>query len=102
MLDQNIIQPSTSPWSSLTVLVKKKDEDLRFCVDYRKLNNITMNDCHPLPRIDDILDALQGARYFSTLDHKSGYWQIPVNPEDHEKTGSGADLGVGKIGKRLW
>ena len=60
MLSQGVIQPSTSPWSSPIVLVKKKDGSYRFCIDYRKLNSITQVDAHPLPRVDDLLEALNG------------------------------------------
>ena len=85
MLDDGVIEPSNSPWSSPVVLVKKKDGTLRFCVDYRKLNNVTKKDVYPLPRIDDSLDRLRCAHYFS-LDLKSGYWQIEVDERDREKT----------------
>ena len=86
MLQQGVIQPSSSPWASPIVLVKKKDGTFRFCVDYRKLNSVTKKDAHPLPRVDDLLDALAGSKYFSTLDLRAGYWQLSVAPEDREKT----------------
>ena len=86
MLEQGVIQPSASPWASPIVLVKKKDGKYRFCVDYRKLNSVTQKDAHPLPRIDDLLDSLHGSVMFSTLDLRSGYWQINMHPNDREKT----------------
>ena len=75
MQKQNVIDPSSSPWSSPIVLVSKKDGSTRFCVDYRKVNEVTHKDSYPLPRIDDTIEALAGSRWFSTLDLKSGYWQ---------------------------
>ena len=86
MLDRGLIQPSNSPWSSPIVLAPKKDGDYRFCVDFRCVNSVTKKDAQPMPRIDDILDQLGGARYFSTLDLASGYWQVPLREEDREKT----------------
>ena len=86
MLEQGIVQPSQSPWSSPVVLVQKKDGSTRFCVDYRKLNNLTLKDSYPLPRIDESLDALQGSKWFSTLDLQSGYFQVEMDPTDAEKT----------------
>ncbi|KAA3678571.1 uncharacterized protein DEA37_0003326 [Paragonimus westermani] len=75
-LNKRVIRPSTSPWASPIVLVKKKDDSLRLCVDYRLLNAITKRDSFPLPRIDTTLDALHDTRWFSTSDLASGYWQV--------------------------
>ncbi|GFV07696.1 retrovirus-related Pol polyprotein from transposon 412 [Trichonephila clavipes] len=85
MQENDIIEPSSSPWASPIVLVRKKDGSTRFCVDYRKLNDVTKKDSYPLPRIDDTLGTLSGHKWFSTLDLKSGYWQVEVHPEDREK-----------------
>ena len=86
MLNKQIIQPSTSPWASPIVLVRKKDGTLRFCVDYRKLNALTRKDAYPLPRIDDALDTLARSKWFTTLDLISGYWQVEMSDDDREKT----------------
>jgi len=85
LLDRGLIEPAHSAWSSLVVLVRKKDGSWQFCVDYRKLNSVTIQDTYPLPRIDESLDALAGSKYFSTLDLLSGYWQVPLSPDTQEK-----------------
>ena len=82
MLEQDLIVPSKSAWSSPITLVKKKDASYRFCVDYRKLNEVTVKDSFPLPRIDDSLDALGGNKYFSVMDLSSSYWQVAKHPDD--------------------
>ncbi|KRZ12134.1 Transposon Ty3-I Gag-Pol polyprotein [Trichinella zimbabwensis] len=86
MLNKDIIEPSSSPWTSPVVLFKKKDGNVRFCVDFRKLNLVTKKDSYPLPRIDETIDTQAAAEWFSTLDLTSGYWQVPVAKEDREKT----------------
>ena len=86
MQEKGVIQPSSSPWASPIVLVRKKDGSLRFCIDYRGLNSVTKADTFPLPRIDDLLDQLGKSKYFSTVDMASGYWQIPVHRNSREKT----------------
>ena len=86
MLQQGIVQPSTSPWSSPVVMVKKRDGTWRFCIDYRKLNAVTHQDAYPLPRIDETLDSLAGSTYFTTLDLAAGYWQVGIEECDKEKT----------------
>lgn len=86
MLDANIIEPSTSAWGFPVVLVRKRTNDIRFCVDYRRLNSVTKRDSFPLPNISDSLDLLGGARYFLTLDLKSGYWQIALDPKTKDRT----------------
>lgn len=86
LLENQVIRESSSPFASPIVLVKKKDGTLRLCVDYRLLNSKTRKDAFPLPRIEESLDALSGARWFSTLDLASGYNQVPVTEKDKMKT----------------
>ncbi|XP_056118703.1 uncharacterized protein LOC130096084 [Rhinichthys klamathensis goyatoka] len=86
LLDAQIIRESCSPYASPIVLVRKKDGSLRMCVDYRQLNAKTRKDAFPLPRIEETLDSLAGARWFSTLDLTSGYNQVPVSEVDRPKT----------------
>ena len=86
MLERGIIRESDSPWASQVVLVAKKDGSVRFCVDFRHLNEATEKDAYPLPYISDCIDALHGAQWFSTLDLASGYWQVEVEAQDRPKT----------------
>ncbi|KAM4691997.1 uncharacterized protein WCC33_016819 [Rhinophrynus dorsalis] len=86
MRDLGVIEESDSPWASPVVLVPKKDRTIRFCVDYRRLNDKTVTDAYPMSRVDDLLDRLAGARYVTTLDLSKGYWQIPLAPEAMAKS----------------
>ena len=86
MLDLDIIQPSKNDWSALVVLVGKKDGTLCFCVDFRELNAINKKDAFPLPLIDQILDCLEGAQFYSSLDIAAGFWQEPLTESTRPKT----------------
>ena len=85
MLDKGVILPSKSPWASPIVLVTKKDGSTRFCVDYRKVNVVTCKDAYPIPRVDDTLDTLSGSTWISTIDLRSGYWQVEMAPATERK-----------------
>ena len=86
MLQQGVIERAQSPWASNIVLVKKKDDSLRCCIDYRGLNNVTRKDAYPLPRTDTCLDAMNGAKWFTTFDLRSSYHQVELEPQDADKT----------------
>jgi len=86
MLKKDIIRPSQSPWASSPVLIRKKDGSIRFCVDYRRLNNLTVKDSYPLPRIDDLVDRVAGRRYYFHWDLLSGYWQVLLSESAKCKT----------------
>lgn len=83
--EQGLIEPGDSAWASPVVLVRKRDNTWRFCVDYRRLNSVTIKDAYPIPHINDSLDALAGSRYYSTLDLLSGYWQVPLGADAQNK-----------------
>ena len=80
MLNRGIIRPSTSPWASPIILVKKKDETDRLIVDFGRLKSVTLKDSYPLPRIEDALDAVNGTKYFSYMDLMNGFWQVEMEP----------------------
>ena len=86
MLEMGVIEPTVSPWCSPTVLVRKKDGSIRFCVDLRRVNAVTRKDAYPLPNIGDCLGSLAGSEWFCTLDLAAGYWQVAMSPQDVEKT----------------
>ena len=94
MRDAGVIEPATAEWASPIVLVPKKDGSVRFCVNYRRLNAKMVPEADPLPLIDDFLDSLGDAEIFTTLDCNAGYWQVPVAPEDRDKTAFMSYLGT--------
>ncbi|KAL0159073.1 hypothetical protein M9458_047149, partial [Cirrhinus mrigala] len=86
MLKLGVIEPSRSPWSCPIVMVPKPDGTLRFCNNFRRLNEVSEFDGYPMPRVDELLDQLGGARYITTLDLTKGYWQVPLTPSAKQKT----------------
>ena len=94
MMKDGIIEESTSPWCSPVVLARKKDGSFRFCVDLRAINSRTRGCAHPLPRVDEALDTLAGATWYTTLDMATGYWQVPLATEDREKTAFSTGKGL--------
>ena len=79
MQDMGVIENSQSPWASPVVIVPKPDSSSRFCVGYRKVNNVTVPDAYPLPRIDDLIDKVGRAKFLTKLDMTRGYWQVPLD-----------------------
>ncbi len=94
MLNLGVIEESHSDWASPIVLVPKTDGSVRFCVDYRKVNAVSKFDAYPMPRVDELLDRLGAARFYSTLDLTKGYWQIPLSPLSKEKTAFTTPFGL--------
>jgi hypothetical protein len=86
LLDKRFIDPNSSPWGAPVIFVEKKDGTQRMCVDYRALNDVTIKNKYPLPRIEDLFDQLKGARVFSEIDLRSGYHQLTIRPSDIAKT----------------
>jgi len=95
MLDQGIIKESNSPWMAPIVFVRKKTGDFQLCVDYRELNKKTTRNAYPLLLPDEVQDQLANSTVFSTLDLRSGYWQLPVSVKDCEKTAFCPGPGMG-------
>lgn len=86
MKTMGVIEPSNSPWASPVVMVRKKDGSLRYCIDYRRLNEVTHKDSYPLPNMEDCIDSLGGAKYFSTVDLSAGYWQVQLDEDAKDKS----------------
>lgn len=86
LLGQGFIKPSVSPWGAPVLFQKKKDGTFRLCIDFRGLNQCTVKNKFPLPRIDELLDRLGGSKYFSKIDLRSGYYQVRIKEEDIPKT----------------
>ena len=94
MLDGGAIRPLKSPWCNTIVLVRKKDGTLQFCIDFRKLNTRTKKDSFPLPRMQETMESMVGARFFSSMDLKSGFWQVRMSEKSRQYT----DFTVGSLG----
>ena len=86
MLDAGVVLPSNSPWCNAVVLVRKKDGSLQFCINFRRLNTLTIKDSHPLPRICETLESLAGVAHYSTFDLNSGFWQVPMDDASKQYT----------------
>jgi hypothetical protein len=86
LINRGLIRPSVSPWGVPVLVVKKKNESMRLCIDYRELNHVTIKNKYPLPRIDDLFDQLKGAEVFSKIDLRLGYHQLKVKEGDVQKT----------------
>ena len=93
-LELGLIRQSVSPWASPVLMIRKPDGGIRFCIDYRKLNALTVKDCYPMPLIDDLLDVLSNAKLFSTMDIASGYWNVPMEEDSIEKTAFTCKFGL--------
>jgi hypothetical protein len=101
MIDEGVIQLSESPWAACPVLVVKPDGSTRWCVDWRGLNVVTVKDSYPMPQVNDCLEALEGAKWFCSMDLQHGYWQIPLRREDWQKTAFTTHMGLFEFTKIL-
>ena len=81
MLELGVIEPSNSPWAAPVVLIPEPDNTIRFCIDYRRLNAVTVPDAFPMPRIDDLIDKVGNAKFLTKIDLAKGYWQVPLDDE---------------------
>src|SRR6266542_1234968 len=86
MIKDGIIKKSKSPWASPIVLVSKKDESIRFCIDYKKTNVITIVDAHPLPIVNDTVNKIGEKKYYTSIDLASGYWQVKMDENSQDIT----------------
>ncbi|ETV90402.1 hypothetical protein H310_14805 [Aphanomyces invadans] len=93
-LELGLIRKSTSPWASPVLMIRKPDGSIGFCIDYRRLNDVTVKDCYPIPRVHDLLDVLGKSKYFSTMDVASGYWNVRMDEESIEKTAFTCKFGL--------
>ena len=94
LLEYDMIEPSKLQWACGVVMAKKKGGQLMFCCDFRYLNAVTIKDAYPIPRIDESLSKLGDAKFFTTLDLGSAFWQVPLRKKDREKTGFACELGL--------
>jgi len=94
MLKLKVIESSHNAWASPVVIVQNKNGKTRFCVDYRRLNNITKKHAYPLPQTEECLDCLGDSKVFTSLDCTAGYWQVPLRPADREKTAFTTHAGI--------
>ena len=94
MIERDVVEPSSSEWSSPIVIVPKKDGSLRVCMDFRKVNAISQFDAYPMPRIDDLLERIGRAHYITTLDLCKGYWQVPLDEQSKAYTAFRTPMGL--------
>lgn len=102
MLEAGVIQPSISDWASPPILEWKRDGSVRFCIDYRALNNVTVKDVFPLPLVEDCVDTLSGNQWFSKLGAIWGYYQVKLADEDRDKTAFITKYGLFEFVKMLF